>query len=242
MAKGFSGVRGAAEDIENRKNSGGGGGRLYFKLEPGDDAVVRFLEQGDDVTWAWVHELPPAGNRPVGDKIPCRAYDDDGLFTGDPCPGCERQLKRTFQGAINMIWRNAPVFQKNADGKFVKENSKLVVVGQEDQIAVWVQGITVFDELTEKDATYKGLASRDFRILRKGAQLNTKYNIDPADPDGGPKALSAKDEEIAKEKYDLTAYVARPSYEDWGKQKAPAGGQGQASAPTDTSPFMRNRD
>lgn len=243
MARGFEGVRGASQDIQDRKNSGGGGGKLFFKLTDGDSAVVRFLEQGDDVKWAWVHELPPAGNRPVGDKIPCRAYDDEGRFTGEDCPGCEKQLKRTFQGAINLIWRNAPVFKRDENKRLVKENGAVVVVGESDQIGVWVSGITVFDDLSETDSTYKGLCSRDFKITRRGSALNTKYSINPADPDGGPKPMSAADNTLALEKYDLISYVEAPSYDTWGKAKTnTASGSGGTTTPADTSPFMRNRD
>lgn len=243
MARGFEGVRGASQDIQDRKNSGGAGGKLFFKLDDGHSAVVRFLEQGDDVNWAWVHELPPAGNRPVGDKIPCCAYDSDGIYTGDDCPGCEKGLKRTFQGAINLIWRDAPVFKRDEQKRLVKENGKVVAIGQEDQIAVWVSGITVFDDLNEIDSTYKGLSSRDFKVTRRGTQLNTKYSVNPADPDGGPQPLTTADETLAAEKYDLTSYVESPSYENWGKQKQNTGGSGGGNpAPTDTSPFMRNRD
>lgn len=240
MGRGFSGVRAASQDIEDRKNSGGSGGKLYFKLADNETAVVRFLEQGDDVVWAWVHELPPESGRLVGDKIPCRAYDDEGMFTGDDCPGCEKQYKRTFQGAINVIWNDAPVFQRDADNKLIKENGKVVVVGHEDQVAVWVAGITVFDDLLENEETYKGLSSRPFRIKRKGTGFNTKYDIKPANPDDGAIPFSAAETALAAEKYDLTSYSAKPSYETWGKKQQPSRNK-DTVVPSDTSPFMRNR-
>lgn len=240
MPRGFGGVEAAQQDIEARKNAGGSGGKLFFKLADGEVADVRFLEQGDEVNWAWVHELPPAPNRIVGDKIPCRAYDEEGVFTGENCPGCDRQYKRTFQGAINLIWRNAPVFARDENGRIVKNGNAPVVTDHKDQIAVWVQGITVFNELSEKDSTYRGLSSRDFKIRRRGKGLSTKYSIDPSDPDGGPKALSASDEELAAEKYDLTPFVEPPSYESWGNRNAGQTGSSDVQ-PAETSPFMRNR-
>lgn len=239
MARGFESVRGASQDIQDRKNAGGAGGKLYFKLADGEVADVRFLEQGDDVNWAWVHELPPTGTQKVGKKVPCRAYDDEGMFTGDDCPGCERQLKRTFQGAINIIWRDAPVLKRDSEGKLVKENGAVVVDGKADQVAVWVAGITVFDELSEIDASYKGLGSRDFRIKRKGSGLNTKYSISPSDPDSGAQPRSDADDKLAEEKYDLAAFVAKPSYDTWGKDAAQ---KKDTVVPADTSPFMKNRE
>ena len=241
MGRGFSGVKAASQDINDRKNAGGSGGRLYFKLGDNEVANVRFLEEGEDVKWAWVHELQPEAGRLVGDKIPCRAYDDEGSFTGEDCPGCDQQLKRTFQGAINIIWRDAPVFQRDAESKLIKENGKVVVVGQEDQVAVWVAGITVFDDLAETDAKYKGLKSRDFSVKRTGTGFNTKYRVDPADVDSGPQAMSKNDEKLAEDKYDLASYVEKPSYDTWGKKNV-----GKKSSntvvPADTSPFMRHRD
>src|ERR1041385_2308168 len=113
MPKGFGTVKGAKEDIEQRKNSGGGGGNFYFRLKPEETAVVRFLEQDDDVAWAWVHELPKEPGQQVGKKVVCRNQDENGNFNGDDCPGCENNYKRTFQGAINLIWRNAPILKRD---------------------------------------------------------------------------------------------------------------------------------
>lgn len=242
MARGFAGVRGVSDEIEARKNSGGSGGKLFFKLASGEFADVRFLEQGEDVRWARVHELPPADNRPVGNKVPCRQYDSEGLYTGEDCPGCEKQLPRKFQGAINVIWRDAPVYARDDQGKLIKENGRAKVIGTKDQVALWAQGINVFNELDETDATYKGLSSRDFRILRRGSGLDTKYSIKPADPDGGPSPMSEADIQLAEEKYDLASYVEPPSYEAWGKVGNQGGGSSkEVTTPAETSPFTRNR-
>lgn len=94
MARGFSGIRAAAEDIQERKNAGGGGGRNYFKLAPGESAVVRFLEQGDEVNFAWMHKLPPKGDRAFGGWVVCRDQDETGAPSGDDCPGCDKDIKK----------------------------------------------------------------------------------------------------------------------------------------------------
>jgi hypothetical protein len=243
MPKGFGTVRGAADDIETRKNAGGGGGKLFFKLADGETAVVRFLEQDDDVAWAWVHQLPPADGQQYGRKVVCRNQDENGNFSGDDCPGCEKNYKRQFQGAINLIWRNAPVFERDAQNRMVRdEKNKPVIGGKADQVAVWVAGVTVFaDTLDVKNSKYKGLKSRDFEVTRRGTGLNTSYSIEPVDPDAGPQPMSKADGELEKEKYDLAYYTEKPAYDVWGKSPENTQTPAQTTTPSDTSPFMRSR-
>lgn len=241
---GISKVRAAAGDIQARKEAGGSGGRLYFKLKDGETAIVRFLEDGPDVACAWVHQLEPTGGREWGVKVPCRDQDFDTLArgVGEACPGCERDLKPQFQGAINLIWRDGPVLKREdgETGKLVRDaNNQVVIDGKADVLAVWVAGITVFEDLDTIDADYNGLTSRDFKITRQGSKLNTKYTIRPANVDGGPSEMSEADKALAEEKFDLSSYATAPAYEDWGKQqeKQSSGTVVQAS----TSPFRKPR-
>jgi hypothetical protein len=193
MPRGFTGISAKQEEIEERRKAAQERDkekikREYFKLpNHNDSATVRFLEQGEDVHYCTVHELPKEGSLPW--NIPCRNQDDDG----SECPACEAGLKKRFKGYINLINRET------------------------NQVEVWAQGINVFQELEGKDATYKGLCSRDFKITRKGLKLDTKYTIEPADPDGGAKPPSAADKKLAKNKYDLNELVTPPSVERWEK-------------------------
>lgn len=195
MAKGLKSiVEVAGADLEKRKTQAAEGDfqkKLFFKVNPGESVLVRFLEQGDDVNWAYVH----------GDfnerKIVCLDQDEEGRRTGEPCPGCESGSKRSIRGAINLIWRDA-------------EGSG------EDKVAIWTSGPRVFiDTLADLDATYRGLSSRDFRVTRKGVEKDTTYSIQPADPDGGPQKMSKADEALFGEKYDLSWYVEPPKYEEY---------------------------
>lgn len=232
--KGFQGVRDTAADIAARREAGGGEFRLWFKLpNSGDSAVVRFLEQGEDVHWALMHELPPKGNQRWGDNRPCKNTANDGT----ECELCNGGSPRKFQGYINLIWRDAPVFARDDKGAIRKgPDGRPVVAETKDQVAVWEQGIQVFEELDGKDATYGGLTSRDFRITRRGTGFDTRYIIEPAVPDGGPIAMSADDEELAKEKYDLALDVTPPdSYDSpTGQQEEEA----QQDTVASTSPFL----
>jgi hypothetical protein len=233
MPSGFAGIKQASEEIEARRNSGGGG---FFKLDPGQSAVVRFLEQGDGIHWCWAHEVPVAG-RQFGEDVPC--IDKDGK--GDPCPGCERDIKRRVRGHINVIWREAPKLVRDSEGKTVRDGSgKVQFDGTEDRIVTWTQGIQTFDDLADKDVTYKGLMSRDFRITRKGSGLQTKYVIEPANPDGGPQELSTADVKLAESKPDLQEKITPPGYSDFVRKLSGGGGGGVTDGAPNPNPFLRD--
>jgi hypothetical protein len=243
---GFSAVRKASQEITDKKNSGGDWGpkELWPALRnSGDSVIVRFLEQGEEVKAAWCHEYRKANvNRSFFE--PCL----DQLETGVPCPGCEQGLKRTFKGAINVIWRDSPQLKRGEDGRAVKnEAGQFVVDGYKDEIAVWFQGITVFEDLADKDVKYRGLTSRDFEITRRGSGLNTKYSIDPVlDADGNANSvpLTEADKKLAAEKFDLVKhYFEIQSYEDAATRiggGAPSGGGVTEEAVKDSeSPWER---
>ena len=59
MARGFAGVRQASAELEARRGSGGPG-VLYFRLKNQEEAIVRFLEQDDDIHWTILAD--PEGN------------------------------------------------------------------------------------------------------------------------------------------------------------------------------------
>lgn len=198
MPRGFTAVIEATDKISR---SSSGGGSLRFKLDDGESAVVRFLEQGDEVYFYWYHDFTHV-DKQQGWKIkfPCLDQSDEGT----PCPGCEQNLPRKFQGMINVIWRDAPILKRDEEGNFVRDKQKNIIIeGNEDQVAVWRTGPELYKTLAKKDVAFKGLSSRDFEITRDGSGLDTTYSIEPADVDSGPQALSKKDKEIIREKYDL---------------------------------------
>lgn len=241
MSKGLAGVREIVKQREARQSQYSGASTNWFRLKNvGDSATVRFLEQGEDVHWIYTHELPPTDKMKWGYQTPCLDQDGDGA----PCPGCEQGLKRKFAGYINLIWRDAPVWKKTAEGYLAKDGSgNLIQEGVKDQVAVWNSGITVFEELDGKDATYKGLCSRDFVIVRKGVGLKTKWSIEPADVDSGPVPMSGEDEELAHEKYDLTTLTQPLDYDDFKQKLMVGGGQEEERDPSDdVNPFFRKRD
>jgi hypothetical protein len=250
VPRGFASAREAFAEIEARKNSGGGGG-MYFKLpNNGDEAVVRFLD--DEPTWAWVHDLPKDGGSYRYEV--CRDQDpESGQRTGEQCPGCQkesetarqfgwkdRKYRRRMAGVINIIWRDAPVYEEDDNGR--KNYEK--VVGTADQAVKWTVGKTVLEELDGKAKTYKSLTSRDFKITRRGLKLDTTYDIEPVvDDEGNTSAtpMSDADKEVAKEAPDLEGFFTIPTFEEWGNAKG--GGDSGSSPPpdADVSPFTRKR-
>jgi hypothetical protein len=249
MAKGFGFVKSAAEKSQKSGGNTLWAGRLIFKLpSSGDEAIGRFVEVEDSfVHAAWHHEVPVEG-RSWGDMVPCIAQDEDGERTDDPCPGCEADLPMKFKGYVLLIWRDAPVYKKDNEGKLVKDNEgDLVKTGDTaDQIAIWSSGPRLFENLSEIEEAYGGLGSRDFRIKRKGTGTDTKYVILPADIDGGKKAMSKDDKALAADNdISLEEFVKPPSYDDFAQRLGGGGGSNGGSGSPEaraasTNPFKRS--
>lgn len=239
MPKGFAGVKEASAAIEARR-SGGGVSALWFRLGAGEETIVRFGEQGDDIHWAYCHEVPVPG-RQWGRDVPCLDQEKDGT----PCPGCEQDLPRRFKGYINVLWYDAPQFKRDSAGKLVKDTTgDPVVTGTKPQVAIWSSGIRLFEDLEETDANYRGLCSRKFRVKRSGTGFDTKYRLAPADVDSGPQPLTDEEQKLFQDKYDLNPYIQPGTYEEFdaemrgeNRQQQP---QQQAPQQQEVNPFLRN--
>jgi hypothetical protein len=213
MPRGFDKVKEASERL-SRNSGGSGSGVFYLKLpDDQDSAIIRFLEQGDEVYSYWYHDFSHADKKNGWrNRFPCLDLNDEGT----PCPGCEQELPRRFQGLINVIWRDAPVLKKDDEGNFVrnKKTNEIEVDGNADQVAVWRGGIELFKLLAKKDAAYKGLGTRDVEVVRDGTGLDTTYSVEPADLDAGASELSDADQELAKDKYDLDEVANYKTYDE----------------------------
>lgn len=183
-----------------------------FKLRGGQYAVVRFLEQGESLTFADVHRVPIQGkNGQYFKNFICL----DLLGDGTPCPACQHPnrdvAKAAARGFVNLIWREAPVWQRDENKRMIKgHDGNYIMTGREDQIALWSPSWTVFEVLKEKDGKYKGLMSRDFEIKRTGDGMNdTQWFVEPQDVDSGPQPMMISDLALAEHKYDLVA-ITKP--------------------------------
>lgn len=241
----LAGVSQAAKDYRERKAAAESGGTVFFKLEDGAEATVRFLEEGDSFTTFWVHRLPQQGAR--FPQIPC--LDQSPKPSGRiACPGCEENHKRSFRFAINVIHRDAPVPKRDKDNnnRIVKDsNNNIVYTDQRaDQVKVWSGGIQVAEDLDHLDGKYGGLTSRDFFISRRGQKLDTVYTILPAD---NRTPLSENDKKLVAAKFDLNELKKPPEYESFYSYRGATGGppQSGSNAPTAAeqavreSPFRR---
>lgn len=222
MAKGFAF---ANKERQARKERSGGSsvfaGKQIFKLpEDGDIGDVWFVddEEGEVIYGVWVHEVSVEG-RPYPDLVNCIAQDEDGNDTDDPCPGCERDLKRKVRYYAQVVWIDAPVYKKDEKGKLVKDSQgDFVVLGEEDQVAVWPMGPELEENLEEIDESY-GLMACPFRIKRKGVKLDTTYKIVPADVKNVEQEMPDEVKELIEEGYiDLSEFVKPPSYEEFEKR------------------------
>lgn len=240
MPRGFHGVKQASADLEARRNSATSNlNALWFRLEDGEESIVRFLEQDEDTFWCNVHSVP-VDNRAFGRDVPCCNQDNDDT----PCPGCERDMKRKFKGFVNVIWEDAPVFKRDGEGKMVKDNdNNPILTGHKPQVAVWGAGIRVFEELDEVNTNYRGLRSRRFKVKRKGKKLDTKYHISPADVDSGAQEFTSEEKKLEEKKYDLNEFVKPPTYDEFLKQlgEAPRENNNGDGEQKRTNPFLRNK-
>lgn len=260
MAKGF---KFANKERQERKARQGGAsvfaGKQIFKL-PGDGDIgdVWFVddEDGEVIYGVYVHEVPVEG-RQWPDLVNCIAQDDEGNDTDDPCPGCERDLKRKVRYFAQVVWLDAPVYKKDDKGKLVKDNTgDLVVLGEEDQVAVWPMGPELEETLEEIEESY-GLTSRPFRIKRKGTKLDTEYVVRPVEVDGGKKKMPKDIEALIEEsEIDLGEFIKPPSYDEFeqrvegkfsGNKEDNSGSSNGKSSKASRSakkknPFQRKRD
>lgn len=224
MPKGFAGLREELEKLEERKRKAQEGGSnpdytpsLWFKLPESADgkveaeitsamrAVIHPLEDGEGVAYAAVHPVTVPGRQyPV--DIVCR--DQGG--EGEPCPGCEAGLKRKLKGWVNVIWRDAPDFPQDENGKY---NTKVDYesLTKSDKVAILSSGPMLFDRLSELDDDLDGIANYDLRITRKGLGLGTTYEVKKVKK----VALSDADKALADEKPDTSSFASIPDYDEW---------------------------
>lgn len=223
MPHGFKGIREAREKIEERRSKALEGdtdytpslwlklpdsaaGKAEEEITASMRAVIHPLEEGDEVAYAAVHPVQIEGRQwPI--DIVCR--DQDG--SGEPCPGCEANLKRKLKGWINVIWRDAPDFP--VDSETGKYNTKVDYesLPKSDKVAILSSGPELFGRLDELDEDLGGLTNYELNMTRKGLKLNTKYIIKKEKK----AALSAADKALAESKPDLSFYIKVPDYDEW---------------------------
>jgi hypothetical protein len=128
----------------------------YFSIEGGQIAIVRFLEQGEDLAYASLHRVPVA-NRKYPVDVLCLDQNDDGT----PCPMCmssEKEIRgRTTRGFVNLLWRGSETYQ-NLNAQLQYQNQQRLMAGEQPYMLYTLattfkrgqNGIPVRDEQTKK--------------------------------------------------------------------------------------------
>jgi hypothetical protein len=100
----------------------------YFTLNAGEIAVVRFLEQGEELAYASCHRIRTSQGRYPNDVLCLDQYDD-----GTPCPFCASDSKeirgRATKGFVNLIWRGGQWIQ-SVNQHILSENEQRISAGQ----------------------------------------------------------------------------------------------------------------
>jgi hypothetical protein len=123
MAKGLKKIAQIAQENQAKREAFEAGGDFLraLVLKPGQTALGRFCEEGDDVTFAYTHDLPKKPGQPIANKILCLDQDD----TGASCWCCEQAasgIKRGTRLVMNFIRYDEPKLKRGADGKAIKDN------------------------------------------------------------------------------------------------------------------------
>lgn len=211
MPKGFAGAQKATASM-----SGGGGmikkpkGVTYFRLKNhNESAVIRFVQNHDDIEWARKWKLPPNSQFRYGEEVNCVDQFDDGT----PDPGFAANLRSTWKAYPLLIWRNAPVYAKDAQGNFLKDgNGNRQITGYADQLAVWECSNKVYTTLQSIEGSIRGLANQDLKVTRIGTDQNTVYNFFP---EGMPGPLSPADQMVVtQQRIDVSPFVKIPTFDE----------------------------
>lgn len=227
MPKGFDG----AQKATARLGQGGGmikrpKGLRWFQLKRhNESAIVRFVQNHDDIEWARKWKLPPTANFRYGELV--NAVDQ--FDNGTPDPGVAAGLKQSWKAYPLLIWRNAPVFAKDAKGNILKDgNGNVTITGYADQVAVWECSNKVYNMLKSIEGSMRGLTQQDLRVTRIGEDTQTEYTFFP---EGVAGQLSPADQHVVStQRIDISPLVKIPSYEEL--QAYLNGGVTEAPQPT----------
>ena len=157
------------------RGSAFGGGRRYFKWDPGETKIIRFLLEGDEIVLTALHEFVQCVDNTKRSFV-CRRE------IGEECELCTNpDVKRREVAYSIAVWREAvktegkTVFRTKTEEIEVDENGKKV-----KKVVPWV-GIlqqaprnfwSWFWSAYDREGT---LLNRDYSITRNGQGMETTY-------------------------------------------------------------------
>lgn len=243
MPKGYQGAKKVGEFKSSRFEQRPPGIN-YFSLKDGQTAVVRFLQNHEDIDWARKWTI---GTYPKSELVNCVDQHEDGT----PDPGYAAGLKSGFKAYPTMIWRAAPIYRRDHEKKIVKDsNGNREIVGYADQVAVWECSYAVYEILSEKELKYRGLMNLEWEVKRRGYDKNTKYVIEPSDPTQINVPFSPADQQLAAtQRIDTGVFTKVPTFDalqnylnggapDATPQTFPQQAQTIATGPEGPNPFL----
>ena len=194
MPRGLQRIQKLSEEAAARSaayESGASDSGRALKLNKGETARGRFLEEGNGVWFLYMHELPTKPGQRYGDRVQCLDQDDQGV----PCPGCEREgVRRTARMVINFVRYDEPKLRRGEDGKAVKENGQFVFDGVEPALLVWEAPQSAGGRLAYLEAqnnggdSNHGITNHVVTIHRTHDDKNP-WMIDVAEKDKAPEAF-----------------------------------------------------
>jgi hypothetical protein len=184
---------------------------VAFNKLPGF-AVIRFIDDIKTFEWVWAHPLQklitPRGKPSFTITLNEVCLDQNGE-NRDDCPGCKTEIVRKQRFWVNIIWRDAPVYELN---DFGRPASPRRIIGVEDQIVVWNSGTSLFNILDEIQIEYGDVKIQDFKLKRDVNNDFTPYTVASRQPDA--VELSAADRKLIEGRYDLRQLSKPNSYNE----------------------------
>lgn len=164
MKKGIEEIKAAAERPASKGSS-----RNYFKWAAGEEKVIRFLTDGEDILLAEMHEFVPCADGSKRSFVCRKEFDAD-------CPICEEvpDSRRRQIGFGIALWRETKrekgqvvtVDHLNDDGK------AYVGIIQQSPRNFWSFFWAAYDR-------YGTITDRDYSVNRQGSGVDTTYTAFP---------------------------------------------------------------
>jgi hypothetical protein len=179
LAKGIEAVRKAQKEVEKRKASGGGSDNFYLKYDK-DSALIRFLNDGNDMVAGQFHRIKKMSSRgkQYWDSVYCIGEDECDYCNGnDP-----DQMAKSFGFAIWVwVYEKYHEEQLDEDWEARKMAGELRYVEPINKPMLLRHGYNMSIIVTGLYTKYGSLVDRDYEITRLGTGLDTKYSILPED-------------------------------------------------------------
>lgn len=178
-------------------------------------AVVRFLEQGDDINEIAQHEYSEPNPQNPGQPFKRRFTCFNDKLDGTPCPGCNSGLKMKFRGVFNVIQRQRGIIRRGSDGKAIKgPDNKYIIDGFKDEVVVLDVPSTCLETLRKNDVDWKGLMTGEIKV-----EVNTStfepFRFTCADfSNWFNQPMTDVDIQLAQGRHNIDEVMRPPSFDD----------------------------